>query len=321
MKIYTLLICLFLNVCYGELYGYTATKKLVLIDPRTASSKVVCDLSPLPILSGGSSSANNNAGILHFYVDYNQVDDGNVSIVKVNHKTCAVTSKILQGLNEGQDEVRDIKYNNANGKMYMVLPDPNCMQGSLDDVEPISATVLSRLTTLVDPVGLSQTAALSVKENNYYYVGLPFPPINPEYLLNVIALPSGDSSSITLVNNNLGLGNMWDTNFTLNSYDTPKGAVLVGAISPDSSDSKGCYPSGFYSIDTVNGTVSCTYGPISYSVYPVADIDAKNHLLYQIFSDKARNFYLFTYDYVSKRVVNKVKCDVCKDIPVINVLV
>jgi len=322
--LYTLsCIALLVHVSHAALYGYINSdiiSQLVLIDPKTANAKLVCDLSLLPTLSGGSSSTNVKDGVINFYLDYNENDDGSVTLVKVSPKSCSVHMQNIQGLNEGQDEVRDIKYDNINGKLYMVLPDPNCMQGSLDNVEPNSATVLSRLTTLVDPVGLSQTASLSGKENKYYYVGLPFPPVNPEYLLNVIALPTGDSSAISLINNNLGLGNMWDTNFTLNVYDSPRGAVIVGAVSPDQSDSKGCYPSGFYSIDTSNGTVQCSYGPINYDVFPVAEIDATNGLFYQIFTDKARNFYLFTFDYVNKRVLYQAKCDVCKYLSVLAVL-
>jgi hypothetical protein len=309
------------TVTYATLYGYIdspSSRHLIVIDPKTSSSKIICDLSSLPSLSGGSSSANVKDGILHFFIDSDQDNDANVSLVKVNPYTCAVSNQLVQGLNEGQDEVRDIKYDNINGKLYMVLPDPNCMQGSLDDIDAVTATVLSRKTTLVDPVGLSQTASISGKENKYYYVGLPFPPVNPQYLLNVIELPTGDSSSVTLVNNNLGLGNMWDTNFTLNVYDTPSsGVAIIGAISPDSSDSKACYPSGFYSLNTVNGTVACTYGPINYDVFPVAEIDTKSNMYYQIFTDRARDFYLFAFDYVKQKVVYQSKCEVCKDLTVL----
>jgi len=312
---------LLLGVVRSKLYGYysdesTGNSALLVIDPQTGTVSKVCDLSLLPPLSGGSGSTQMKTGQLNFF--YTDEHNGNVVLVKLDVASCSVVLQTVQGLVPGQHEVRDIKYGGADNKLYMVLPDPGCLHGSLDEISP-GGVVTSTLTTLVDPEGLSQTSAVSRKENKYYYVGLPFPPVEIVYLLNSIELSSGDSDSFLLINNDLGLGNMWDTNFTLNVWDSSKGAVLIGAVSPSSSSNttKGCYPSGFYAVDTTNGTVTCVHGPVNYVVAPIAELNVADNVYYQLFTDKQWKYRLVSYDVAKQRVIADVPCDICKGVSVL----
>lgn len=318
---------LLVQVGHAALYGYWAdpvwmTKQIVLIDTKTGTFEAVCDMSFLPVLAGGSSSANLKNGRIHLY----GIDDdtGDVTLVSINPSTCDFDVNPVSGLNTGQDEVRDIKYDNLHQKLYMVLPDPNCMHGSLDEIDELSASVVTTVTQLVDPEGLSQTAALSSRDGKYYYIGLPFPPVDVNYRLNTINLASGDSDSQMLVHNDLGLGDMWGTNYTLSVWDAPTstgaGSYVFGAVSPSNSSAKNCYPSGFYTVDTKTGTVSCVSGPYPVRVVPIAEFDTNTNLYYQIFADKSNTYYLYTYDVVKQSVVAKVQCDVCGKVEVLAIV-
>jgi len=319
---------LLFHISHGALYGYYVSGNkgvITMIDPQTGNNKALpCDLSKLPQpLSGASMSSDKATNQLQFYF----IDaKGEISIIHVNPSTCQSDVKQIKGLNSGQNDVRDMKYGGVAGSLYMVFPDPNCMHGSLDIINSPTATVGKTITTVVDPVGFSQTTGISNKLKKYYFIGLPFPPVSLTYLLNIADLSTGASSNVTLVNNNLGLGDMWDTNFTLNAYDTAPGGspILIGGVTPpaaaEGAKATGCSPSGFYTVDTVTGAVQCVYGPINMNVYPMADIDASQMMYYQIFTDSSNKFYLATYDIINQKVVSQVPCDICSQLATLNVL-
>lgn len=202
----------------------------------------------------------------------------------------------------------------------MVFPNPFCMHGSLDSVNVKTAAVISQLTNVIDPVGLSQTAGLEGKSGAYYYVGIPLDAATVAYQLNKVELSTGNISSINLANNNIDVGDMWGSNYTLNVVSTSAGDIIVGAVTPSTTTVKECSPSGFYAIDSSNGNVTCAYGPIQYEVYPLAELDATTLLYYQLFNDANDNFYLYTYDPVAKKVVYSTPCEICSKVSVLAAL-
>jgi len=331
LKFVVVSLLVLIGAVQGTLYGYKTDSdgtngQLVAIDPSTGNYKPLpCDLSKLPQpLSGAPANTDLASGLLQFfYVD----DTSQIFIIQMDPTNCKSTNTKITGLNNGQDAVRDMKYGGTAGSLYMVFPDPNCMHGSLDIINGANAKVQKTITTVVDPDGFSHITALSAKQSKYYYVGLPFPPVSLNYLLNIVDLSSGDFANITLQNNSLGLGDMWDTNYTMSAYDSANGVVLFGAVTPPSNlnakttANPTCSPSGFFTVDAKNGNVRCANGPLNLNVYPLAEFDGSTNFYYQIFTDsKFSQFYLVTYDVVNNKIVSQVNCDVCAQLVTLSVL-
>jgi hypothetical protein len=314
---------LFSVVAGSTIYGYYtlgSTSSLVSINPETGASTTVCDLSSLPPLQGASSSykyTQTGDSTLFFY---SIASSGAISLVTVDPTTCKSNSTVISGLNSGQNLVRDIKYDNINEKLYMVFPNPFCMHGSLNQINPETAAVITHLTNVGDPQGLSQTAAVSGKSGSYYFVGIPIG--EPEvltYQLNKVQLSTGNTSAINLANNDLDIGDMWGSNYTLNVAMTSAGETIVGAVT-SSTTVQECDPSGFYSINPSTGNVTCTHGPIEYSVAPLADLDFTTSLYYQLFYDAHGAYYLYTFDASKNQLVASAQCDVCAHLSVLSVV-
>jgi len=250
------------------------------------SKESTCDLSKLPALSGGSMASDRANGLLYYFANVNEKS----SLVKFNPVTCATTVLAITGLGVGQSTITDIKF--VGNQLYMVFPDDNCLRGSFYHIDTNTGKVLKFITTVVDPVGFDQVTGLSAKDNKYYFAGAPFPPISPDYILNIVDVQTGDAANLTLVNNNLKLGDSWDTNYTMNAYDSSSGTMLVGAVSPPSDGDVKCMPAGFYTVDTKTAKVTCTYGPLKLKVFPLADFDPVTSIYYQVFTDTSFNkFY------------------------------
>jgi len=317
----------------GALYGYyngTTTRGLLVIDPKTGASKTACDLSSLPPLSGGSSSSASMSSTLFFYTIDNA---GNVSLVEVNPSTCKSTTLPVTGLSNGQNEVRDIKYNSVTGKLYMVFPNPFCLHGSLNQIDAKTGKVVAHLADVMDPEGLSQTAGVAGKGNSYLFVGVPIGLEDSlSYMLNKVDLVTGNASLVTLADNDLDLGDMWGSNYTLNVLDgstsasasassSAAAAAVFGAVSPSKTTEKKCTPSGFYTINSANGNVACVAGPVQYNVYPLAELASTSpYYYYQLFTDSNYNFYLTTYDPVGQIILSTVSCPGCAQISALNFL-
>lgn len=320
MKTTLALLLVFTIFIYGAqatLYGYYSSGQsstLVSIDPSTAATTTVCDLSALPMLLGGSTASISATGQIMFY---NISTEGNITLYSVSVPSCKVTSTPVTGLNPGQNDVRDIKYNALNGQLYMVFPNPFCMHGSLDALDPNTGAVVTHLNNVVDPQGLAQTAGLSGVSGNYYFVGVPLGADTLDYQLNKVALTTGNITAINLANNNIDVGDMWGSNYTLNVATTKAGDVIVGAVSPSSTTVEECDPSGFYQIDPSNGNVTCVNGPINYAVYPLAELDESTLYYYQIFNDESYNFYLYTFDIQNKKVVYSTPCKICSKLSIL----
>jgi len=323
-------VALLFSVVQGTLYGYYAPQngkpQIVAVDPSSGNYKPLsCDLSNLPTpLSGASSNTDLASGLLQFYY---LLETGDILLVKLNPSNCKITSSKITGLNGGQDDVRDMKYGGVAGSLYMVFPDPNCLHGSLDAIDANAASVQKTLQNVVDPDGFSQITAVSSSLKKYYYVGLPFPPISLNYLLNIVDLTTGDAANVTLANNTLGLGDMFGTNFTMSSYDTPSGISIFGAISPAASTldkfaaTPSCSPSGFYTVDATSGVVKCVGGPLNLVVYPLSDLDRSTNTFYQIFTDSAyKKFYLVSFDAKNFKILSQVNCEVCAQLTTLSVL-
>jgi len=304
----------------STLYGYyytnsTGASGLVTIDPQTGASSDVCDLSSLPELLGASGSSYTAANTLLFYTINSK---GNISIVEVDPSTCKTTTTMVTGLNNGQNDVRDIKYDSVNNMVYMVFPNPFCLHGSLDKINLKTGAVMAHLANVADPVGLSQTASIDGKIGAYYFVTIPIGVDTIDYQLNKVDLTTGNSTTITLANNDLDIGDMWSSNYTLNTIDTSSGVVVFGAVSPSTATVKQCSPSGFYTIDSTTGNVTCTFGPIPYEVYPLAELDPSTLYYYQLFTDSTfTTFYLTTYDAQTQKVVSTTPCKMCSQISVL----
>jgi hypothetical protein len=320
-------VILFHAVVYVQgstLYGYysdSSTSSLVVIDPLTGNYKVICDLSTLPALLGASSSykyaqTTGSSTALFFY---SISTSGDISLVTIDPQTCKYNTTLITGLNSGQNDVRDIKYDNVNDKLYMVFPNPFCLHGSLDQINPETGAVISHLTNVADPEGLGQTAAVSGKSGNYYFIGVPVGDAIT-YQLNKVQLSTGNISAVNLANNNIDVGDMWGSNYTLNVVITSDGETIVGAITPSSTTVEECNPSGFYTINPSNGNVTCIHGPITYSVAPLADLDPSTQYYYQLFHDSHNTYYLYTFDTLKNVLVASYECDICAKLSVLSVL-
>jgi len=312
----------------STLYGYYNTPSssgLVSIDPTTGASKTVCDLSHLPQLLGASGSSYPGANTLFFYT----IDDGgNISLVELDPLSCKSTTIPITGLSSGQNDVRDIKFDRINNKLYMVFPNPNCLHGSLEQVDIKTGAAGIDIANVIDPVGLAQTAGLLGQQkggkfnSSYFYIAIPFGAEDVTYQLNEISLIDGNITSVNMANNALDIGDMWSTNFTLNVVDgSSSGIVVIGAISPPSTTTvKQCLPSGFFTINPKTGDSACAYGPIPYDVYPLAEYDPTTLYFYQLFTDQNYAFYLSTYNTQTSRVLYTVSCKACSQISVLSVL-
>jgi len=289
----------------ATLYGYSPTSGVMQIDPSTGDASSSCSLpSSLPSLNGIASSG---AGELYFYY----VAADKVNLVTVNPTTCGSPSSSVISNATGLSDCRDIKYNQKTGELFMLFPNPNCMHGSLDHVNPSTGSVEKHLNNILDTVGMSAYSAIAPISNQYYYIDLPLPSSSGvlQYILIAIDLSTGNLVSTNLLNNTIGLGDAWDTNYTMSAWEANGVATMVGAASPSTGTSKSCVPSCFYSV-TSSGQVTNINGPIQMEVVPISAIDHNTQLFYQVFTSGGQ-YYLTTYNAATSTIVSTTSCSVC----------